>query len=351
MASMIAGAVSALLWLGAIFCLPSAFRGRRRLLFWSLAVFALTMTLQTDIVFDTLDAALGGVNVTYFAFHVTAIIAVTLLNELVLTATSVRPSERRIKPTAALFPATVIVLQAVLFFGSDWRLLPDIVFLDRWDYTLYAATTWVALAYFSVTVAAACLADRRRQSRRLTRLSLGFVILGCGGVLLYAAVSLANAVMANLNHNSDFATWSRGIYFASLLIAPVSLAIGLGLTAVVDGLASAQRTLRVRVLLWRLAPLWERLLAESPELSLDRHGSRIGLVLARGAEARLYRRYVEVRDCLLLYPQGISQSDQAVLDAAERHTAPSRPERHLPADPLAEALPVTRSEPQRLTNR
>jgi hypothetical protein len=348
---MIAGAVSALLWLGAIFCLPSAFRGRRRLLFWSLAVFALTMTLQTDLVFDVVDAALGGVNVTYFIFHVTAIIAVALLNELVLAATSVRPGERRIKPTAAIFPATVITIQAVLYFGGDWRLIPDIVFLDRWDYTVYAATTWVALAYFSVTVAAACAADRRRQHRRLTRTSLGFVILGCGGVLLYAAVSLTNAVMANLNHNSDFTVWSQGIYFAALLIAPVSLAIGLGLTAVVDGIGSAQQSVRDRVLLWRLAPLWERLLAESPELSLDRPGSRIGLVVARGAEARLYRRYVEVRDCLLLYPQGISQSDQAVLDAAERHTSPNRPKRRLKAVPPAEALSAKRLDPHRLANR
>ncbi|WP_369124869.1 DUF6545 domain-containing protein, partial [Mucilaginibacter sp. 5C4] len=83
-----------------------------------------------------------------------------------------------------------------------------------------------------------------------------------------------------------------------------------------DGVIRVQREVQVRVLLVRLAPLWERLLSESPELSLDVPEARIHLVLTRGAAARLYRRYVEVRDCLLLYPQEISRSDQALLATA-----------------------------------
>ncbi|TFB98824.1 MULTISPECIES: MAB_1171c family putative transporter [Cryobacterium] len=325
MASLIAGGVSALLWLATLFCLPSVVRGRRRLLFSFLAVFALTMSLQTDLVFDVLDAALGGVNVTYYLFHVTAVIAVALLNELVRAASSVQPGGWRIKPISAIFPGVVILIQSVLFFGADWRLMPDIRFLDRWDYTAYAATTWVALAYFSVTVAAACLSDRRRQRRRLTRVSLGFVVVGCAGVIVYAVVSLLNAVMANVSHNADFATGTGGVYYAALLIAPSCLAVGFGLTAAVDGVMRVQREVQVRVLLVRLAPLWERLLSESPELSLDVPETKIHLVLTRGAAARLYRRYVEVRDCLLLYPQEISQSDQALLATAEHLASPAGP--------------------------
>jgi hypothetical protein len=317
--------VSVLLWLATLLCLPSVLRGRRRLLFCFLAVFALTMSLQTDDVFDTLDAALGGVNVTYYLFHVTAIIAVTLLNELVRAASSVRPGGWRIKPFSAFFPGAVILIQSLLFFWGDWRLAPDIRFLDRWDYTAYAATTWVALAYFSVTVATACVSDRRRQRRGLTRVSLAFIVVGCAGVIVYAVVSLLNAVMANINHNADFATRTGGVYYAALLIAPSSLAVGFGLTAAVDGVMRVQREVQIRVLLVRLAPLWERLLFESPELSLDIAETRTRLVLTRRAAARLYRRYVEVRDCLLLYPQEISASDQALLATVEHLVSPGGP--------------------------
>jgi hypothetical protein len=318
-ASVIAGVVSAFLWLAAIFCLPSVFRGRRRLLFSFLAIFALTMSLQTDVVFDSMNSALGGANVTYFIFHATAIISVALLNELVRAATSA--STGPINPKAAIFPTAIVVIQAALFFGSDWRFVPDIRFLDRWDYTLYAATTWVALGYFSVTVAAACVADLRRQDRRVTRVSLGFVILGCAGVLVYAIVSLTDAATVSLNHNADFSNWSRPLYYGALFIAPVSLAVGLGLTAVVDAILKAGRGARNRWILWRLTPLWERLLASSPQLTLDQSGSRISPMFGRGAEARLYRRYVEIRDSLMLYPLEVSASDLALLDIAERHTS------------------------------
>ena len=325
MAAVISIIVSALLWLAALLCLPSAIRGRRRVLFWFLVSFALTMSLQPVPVYAVVDAVIGGVNITYFLFHATAIISVALLNALVQTATSAQPITRRSKLVAVAFSVAIILLQAVLFFGSDWRLSHDIhhAFFDRWDYTLYAATTWVALAYFAVAVAVACLADMRRQRRRVTRVSLAFVAFGCLGVLVYSVVSLTNAVMANLNHDADFTNWSRTIYYGALATAPVSLAIGLGLTAVADGIAAARRSIWDRILLWRLSPLWERLLASSPELSLDDSESRIGVVFARGVEARLYRRYVEVRDSLLLYPREISPSDLALLEATERHTSPS----------------------------
>jgi hypothetical protein len=56
--------VCALLWIAALVCLPSAVRGRRRLLFWLLVTFALLMTLQPDPIYAVIDTAIGGANVT-----------------------------------------------------------------------------------------------------------------------------------------------------------------------------------------------------------------------------------------------------------------------------------------------
>ncbi|MCI4658110.1 MAB_1171c family putative transporter [Cryobacterium zhongshanensis] len=322
--------VCSLLWIATLVCLPSAFRGRRRLLFWLLATFAVLMTLQPDPVYAVIDSAIGGVNVTYFVLHAVAIVAVALVNSLVQAAASPDGITRRQAKVTGSVTVAVIVVQAVLFFGADWRITDDIhhSFFDRWDYTIYASTTWVVFAYFSVSVALACLADMRRQRRTLTRVSLGFVALGCLGVLIWALVSITNATMTVMHHDSDFTNWSRPLYFTTLLLSPLCMVVGLGLTAAVDGTLTVQRRVRDRVLLWRLSPLWERLLASSPELSMDASVPRIRLVLSRDPAARLYRRYVEIRDSLLLYPQHISRSEQVLLTATERQTHPEMAGEH-----------------------
>lgn len=316
--------VCALLWIAALVCLPSALRGRRRLLFWLLATFALLMTLQPDPIYAVIDSAIGGANVTYFVLHAVAIVAVALVNSLVQAAASPAGVTRRQGKVTVIVTTVVIAVQAALFFGSDWRITDDIhhSFFDRWDYTVYASTTWLVFAYFSVSVAVACLADMRHQRRTLTRVALGFVVLGCFGVLIWALVSITNATMTVMHHDSDFTNWSRPLYFGTLLLSPLSMVIGLGLTAAVDGSLAAQRRLRDRVLLWRITPLWERLLASAPELSMDAAVPRLRLVLSRDPAARLYRRYVEIRDSLLLYPQVTSRAEEALLDATERQTHP-----------------------------
>jgi hypothetical protein len=316
--------VCALLWIAALVCLPSAVRGRRRLLFWLLVTFALLMTLQPDPIYAVIDTAIGGANVTYFVLHAVAIVAVALVNSLVQAAASPGGVTRRQARVTVTVTTVVIAVQAALFFGTDWRITDDIhhSFFDRWDYTVYASTTWFVFAYFSVSVAVACLADMRRQRRALTRVSLGFVVLGCCGVLIWAMVSITNATMTVLHHDSDFTNWSRPLYFGTLLLSPLSMVIGLGLTAVVDGTRAAQNRMRDRVLLWKITPLWERVLASSPELSMDTPAPRLRLVLSRDPAARLYRRYVEIRDSLLLYPRVTSDAEQAVLDATERRTHP-----------------------------
>jgi len=322
--------VCALLWVAALVCLPSALRGRRRLLFWLLATFALLMTLQPDPIYAVIDSAIGGSNVTYFVLHAVAIVAVALVNSLVQAAASSGGITRRQARVTISVTVVVIAVQAVLFFGADWRITDDIhhSFFDRWDYTIYASTTWVVFAYFSVSVALACLGDMRRQRRTLTRVSLGFVVLGCIGVLIWALVSITNATTTVMNHDSDFTNWSRPLYFATLLLSPLSMVVGLGLTAAVDGTLTAQRRIRDRVLLWRLTPLWEHLIASSPELSMDAPVPRLRLVFTRDPAARLYRRYVEIRDSLLLYPQDTSGSERALLDAVERQTHPEMAGEH-----------------------
>ncbi len=322
--------MAALLWLSALLCLPPAIRGRRRLLFWFLVVFALSMSLQPAPVYDPVDATLGGGNITFFIYHAAAIVAVALLNSIVQQATcedGITRSRRRASITIA---AVIIGVQALLFFGRDWRFTDDYdqMAFNRWDYTVYASTTWFALAYFSVSVAVACLADLPRQHRRVTRVSLAFIALGCLGVLVFALVSIVNSTLLSLDQGSGFTSATRGIYFTALMTAPICLAIGLGLTTALESVTTAHHSIRDRTLLWRISPLWERLIADSPELSIEAPSPRLRLAFGREPGARLYRRYVEVRDSLLLHPRDATAAEHALLDAVERQTHADRPETH-----------------------
>jgi hypothetical protein len=314
--------VSVTLWVAVAFCLPSFIRGHRRLLFWVLAALATTLTLQPNFIYYRVDALLGGVHVTYFLFHATAIVSVALVSNLVQEAISPLGLRPRRRHATALVAGAIILAQALLFFGGDWHLTDDIrlPFLSRLDYALYAATTWLAMAYFSVSVASACVRDRRVQRRTITRVALGFVVFGCFWTLVYTIISLGSGAASVILGGFAFQGWLLALYQFTLLTAPISLAVGLGLTAAADAIQVARKSCRGRVLLWRITPLWERLLADSPELSIERDLSRLGLLLVSDPGAHVYRRYVEVRDSLLLDPgQSLTASERMLINAAEDH--------------------------------
>lgn len=315
--------LSAVFWIAAAVCIPSAIRGQRRSLLLFLSVFALTMTLMTQPVYRPVDALLGSGNVTYFIFHALTIVAVALLDVIVQEAMTPGGLTRGRKRATILVTSAIISVQALLFFGSDWRVTDDIAaaFMPRWDFTAYASTTWIALCIFAVSFARACISDIRRQRRTVTRVSLALMIFGCVGVLIYAVVSLTSAVLAVLYADFLLVGWGRIAYNLSLLIAPISLVVGLGLTAAVDGLASSFKNLRDRRLLVRITPLWNRLLTESPELSLERRLTPFQLLIVRKPGPHLYRRHVEIRDSLLLRPgQPISPAERLLMENVERQT-------------------------------
>jgi hypothetical protein len=324
--------VPVVLWIAVLLCIPSAIRGTRRPLLWFLIMLAMSMSLQAQPVYRFVDPFLGGINATYFLFHALTIIAIGLLDVLVQEAVSVGGVTRKRRRVTALVAGLIITAQAILFFSSDWRISDNISqsFVARWDYTAYASTTWIAMAVFAVSVAYACVSDIRKQARMVIRLSLGFMTLGCLSVLIYALISLTSAVQSNVTPGFVFQGWPRMTYVLALLIAPLSLAIGLGLTATVDGLTASRKIFHDRVLLWRITPMWYRLLLTAPDLSIDRKLTRPGLLVVRQPGLHLYRRYVEIRDSLLLDPtQAVSLAEQSIIDRVERQTqVPPGPIRH-----------------------
>jgi hypothetical protein len=288
-----------------------------------LAVFALTMTLIPQAVYRPVDALLGSGNVTYFIFHALLIVAIALLDVIVQEAKSPNGLTVARQRTTAVITGAIILAQAVLFFGSDWRVTDDISasFIPRWDFAAYAATTWIAMGIFAVSFAAASLSDLRRQRRPVTLIALSLVLLACLGVAGYALISLTSVVLAILYPDFLLVGWARTLYTLTQVLSPISLVIGLGLTATVDALAAGRKNYRDRVLLWRITPLWQRLLDDTPHLSIERQLSSLQLLTVWNPGAHLYRRHVEIRDSLLLRPgQTITMAELSLLALAEART-------------------------------
>lgn len=286
------------------------------------------MTLMPQPVYRPVDALLGNGNVTYFIFHALTIVAIALLDVIVQEAMSPRGLTQARRRATVMVTGAIIVAQALLFFGSDWRVTDDISasFIPRWDFTAYAATTWLAMGIFAVSFGAACVTDLRRQRRPVTLVSLSLVLLACVGVLTYAVISLASAVLAVLYPDYLLVGWARTAYTLTLLLSPISLVLGLGLSAAADALTSANKNRHDRDLLRRITPLWQRLIAQSPDLSIERHLSPLGIFIVRAPGAHLYRRHVEIRDSLLLHPEyAVSDAELALIAQAEARTQAQPP--------------------------
>ena len=314
-------AVLAALWGTTLLLVPSMLRGKRRLLFWFMLAFSVTMSLVADGPYAFVDKLLGGADATYFIFHATAIICVALFDCLIQTAVSKAGLTPRRKRFAWWGAAGLIVLQAVLFFSaSDWK-IDDKQFIGPgdWSQLFYSYTTWIALIVLAISTMVACATDFKRQSDTTLKTALVIISAGCAVVSLYVVIQMRVAISGATGDTYVSAT-TESLAVASMLVAPVLLSVGLGLRLLVGVARRLSDTGRSRRLLWKITPLWERLLADLPELSLEEPMSRIDVQLRRNHVLHLHRRYVEVRDSLLLYPgQLLSDREAKLIQRVEAH--------------------------------
>jgi len=320
MFALIEYAVLAALWGTTLLLVPSALRGKRRLLFWFMLVFAATMSLIADGPYAVVDGLLGGIDITYFIFHATAIICVALFDSLIQTAVS-KTGLTSIRKRFAFWGATgLILLQAGLFFTNAWN-IDNLQFIGPgdWSQLLYSFTTWIALIVLAISTIIACVTDFKRQSDTSLKIALMMIAAGCALVSLYVVIQMGVAISRATGSTHVPATVDF-LSVACPLLAPVLLSLGLGLRLLIGASRNLSEAGRSRRLLWKVTPLWERLLAERPELSIEAPISRVVLCFRGSHALHLHRRYVEVRDCLLLHPdQALSARETKLIQRIEEH--------------------------------
>ncbi|MGY4859978.1 DUF6545 domain-containing protein [Cryobacterium sp. AP23] len=320
MFAIIEYAMLAALWGTTLLLMPSALRGKRRLLFWFMLAFAVTMSLVSDAPYAFIDELLGGVDITYFIFHATVIICVALFDSLIQTAVSQAGLTAGRKRFAVWGTTGLILLQAGLFFANDWE-IDNIQFIGPgdWSQLVFSFTTWIALIVLAISTIVACSTDFTRQSDTTLKIALMTISAGCALVSLYVVVQMGVAI----DRATGGTTLSPTVDFLSVtcsLLAPLFLAVGLGLRLLIAASKNLSDTAKSRRLLWKVTPLWQRLLADRPELSIEAPMSRVALYFGGSHAIHLHRRYVEVRDCLLLHPdQPISAREHALIQRIEEH--------------------------------
>ena len=320
MFALVEYAVLAALWGTTLLLVPSALRGKRRLLFWFMLAFAVTMSLISDGPYAVVDGLLGGVDITYFIFHATAIICVALFDSLIQTAVSKTGLTSSRKRFAFGGATGLILLQAALFFTNGWN-IDNLQFIGPgdWSQLVYSFTTWIALIVLAISTIAACSTDFTRQSDTSLKVALVMIAAGCALVSLYVVIQMGVAI----NRATGGSTVSATVDFLSVacqLLAPILLALGLGLRLLIGASKNLSEAGRSRRLLWKVTPLWERLLADRPELSIEAPMSRVALCFRGNHALHLHRRYVEVRDSLLLHPdQPLSAREATLIQRIEEH--------------------------------
>ncbi|QYF74155.1 DUF6545 domain-containing protein [Cryobacterium sp. PAMC25264] len=310
----------AALWGTTLLLVLSAFRGKRRLLFWFMLTFAVTMSLISDGPYSVVDGLLGGVDITYFIFHATAIICVALFDSLIQMAVS-KAGLTSLRKRFAFWGATgLILLQALLFFTNDWN-IDNLQFIGPgdWSQLVYSFTTWIALIVLAISTIVACATDFTRQSDTSLKVALVMISAGCALVSLYVVIQMGVAINRALGGTTVSATVDF-LSVACPLLAPVLLSLGLGLRLLIGASRNLSDAGRSRRLLWKVTPLWERLLADRPELSIEAPMSRVTVCFRRNHALHLHRRYVEVRDSLLLHPdQPLSTREAKLIQRIEEH--------------------------------
>jgi len=320
MVALVEYAVLAALWGTTLLLVPSAVRGKRRLLFWFMVAFAVTMSLIADGPYTFVDGLLGGIDLTYFTLHATAIIAVALFDCLIQTAVSKAGLTSARKRLAVWGATGLILVQAALFFGNHWE-IDNIKFIGPrdWSQLVYSFTTWIALIILAISTMVACWTDFKRQKDRTLKTALVIISAGCAVVSLYVVIQVGVAI----DKATGGAEVSATVEFVSSscpILAPLLLSIGLGLRLLVGVSRNLSDAGRSRRLLWKITPLWKRLLVDRPELSIETPTSRLALCLRGSHAIHLHRRYVEVRDCLLLHPdETLSSREVTLIQRIEEH--------------------------------
>jgi len=294
--------VAVLFWAGGLARAPSALHVReRRPLCAALLAFAVALTVDVPAVYVRVDGLLGIPNIADLIEHVFGMFGVfamlVALRGLVGHGNRSRWAETRIAVLAAAVGAS-----AGLFVAA--RLPVEAPhFTDRYGHLPVIAAYWsITVAYFGVALIelAQVVVTRSGRVRRAT-LRIGLRVVGAGVVLgvVYSAIKIVELVVDEDSAASGVRQLAHRLDPIVLVAGAAVIGVGLLLPAADTTWHHAGTSVRERVALLRLRPLWLDLTEAMPEVVLGQRPSLWADLCGRDVSFRLYRRMIEIRDVAL----------------------------------------------------
>lgn len=278
---------------------PGALRDRdARPLCVALLALGVGMALWFVARFDVvgLDRATGVPHLTSLLRHLFGVVAVqATLGYLAIVADIGRGAlARRLSHAVAVLVALVLVI-------AFWLIPRDVRrddFFTSYADSIAATVYWtVFLAFLALALgwsAWTSLSYRRDAAQSALRTGLTWVGVGSCVGIAYATHKAAFVVFrhAGLEGMSK----SASMALTSLLFGLSVLCIAIGTS--IPWAADRLRQLNAAVAFTRLGPLWEWLVAIQPSIALAENPTRFWDLCH--ADARLYRRFIEIQDGLLV---------------------------------------------------
>lgn len=274
-----------------------------RILWPGTLALAVSLTLQTSLVYGPLDRLLGGRNYTILAQQVMAVVAIALLARFIVI--SLRPSAR-IGRTLGIALAVSVVAQLV-FFLSAGELLGSDRFLSGYlkspPVALFLSVTWIAMLVIAATAAHVAFGESKASHTGWLKAALWTIGLG--------------ATMAGVTSGLFFARWAlpqAGLesYFAlTSSVSALLIGGGLALPLAVETINDVSVTSGV-ILVWRQTGA-----ANGPR-ALRRPPLGIEVPVSFDQMRRVvYRRKIEIFDHLTAIERALSKDQESVMRRAQ----------------------------------
>jgi hypothetical protein len=314
---MIAIVVTALMWVLSL-CLLVMRRGRaeRNITYAALTIASAT-TLNVDAVYRTVDAMVGGSNLTTLVADLALMSGVFFLGRGVA-----RASENQRRPIGfalsrvALFVA--LGCAVVAFLLIDPVQTTTTFMLDLGAQPVTAAYSTIQFGYYGIvlTAMAALAASQLRISGGIRALSPALLVAGSVFGILLSVVVIAMDV-AHVAGNLALMAAMDVVYSPLYLSTFLFLCAGFASGPAARTVQARSREQKTRSLTRELAPIWAEATKARPGISQNE-----SLAFQPPEPASLlHRQVVEIRDALIdaRVTFDISERDREVLERAESH--------------------------------
>jgi hypothetical protein len=296
------------MWAVVVACAVPFRRGRDTSVLVAATLMALAFTVTVHPVYLSLDARLGGRNVSDLVKQTLFVGAVYFLSRGIAKAVGGPVIGRGI---AWVVPAVVVVVQTVAFSQVSMTSGTTTNFMSVYGGQLPAMVYSMAhFVYFGVTLGAAgvaCLRSGWRQAPRAVRSGIGFLIAGSASSVVTAVLLVVRDVIAVTGRSALAASVNRG-YGPLLLLSVALVAAGLAIPQLSGGAARRRIARELPGLVAGLEALRDR--ASSPDRRLR---LPVG-VQAPGGKAtpldELHRLVVEVHDEMFLDPGFVPTAEE-----------------------------------------